>query len=198
MIEAGAMLRANDISRRFDFRPGFAGAAGRARPPRRCQPVLVIGVGNAERGDDAIGRVAARLVRARAPAGVRVIESCGEPASLLDAWRGARRVFLVDAVQSGAARGAIHRFDAGAGALPARFFRCSTHGLGVAEAVELARALRCLPPRLVVYGIEAARFGAGETPSRVLVRAAAEAARRVREEIGRGCEAPADMGDPHA
>jgi hydrogenase maturation protease len=45
--------------------------------------------------------------------------------------------------------------------------RCSTHALGVAEAIELARALGRLPARLEVYAIEGARFtaGAGLSPA---------------------------------
>ncbi len=45
--------------------------------------------------------------------------------------------------------------------------------MGLAEAVELARALGRLPARLVVYGIEAASFETGAEPS-AAVRAAAE------------------------
>jgi hydrogenase maturation protease len=37
----------------------------------------------------------------------------------------------------------------------------STHRLGLAEALELARALGRLPSSIVVHGIEGARFGPG-------------------------------------
>ena len=39
--------------------------------------------------------------------------------------------------------------------------RSSTHAFGVADAVELARALDRLPERLDVYAIEGASFAAG-------------------------------------
>jgi hydrogenase maturation protease len=57
--------------------------------------------------------------------------------------------------------------------------RLSNHGLGVAEAIRLSEALDRLPPRLRVYGIEAAGFepGVGVTPE-VLA-----AVRRVAGEI---------------
>jgi hydrogenase maturation protease len=45
--------------------------------------------------------------------------------------------------------------------VPADLFTCSTHGFGVATAVELARALNRLPPRLVLFGIEGKEFGIG-------------------------------------
>jgi hydrogenase maturation protease len=47
----------------------------------------------------------------------------------------------------------------------------SSHGLGVTEALELARALSVLPPLVTVVGIEAGQVGAGE-PLSDAVRAA--------------------------
>ena len=55
---------------------------------------------------------------------------------------------LVDAVASGAPPGTLHRFDASEDAVPARTFRSSTHAIGIAEAIELARALGRLPRRV--------------------------------------------------
>ena len=119
---------------------------------------LVIGIGNASRGDDAAGlAVAARILRA-APAGVSVLSLSGEPAELLEAWRGSERVWLVDSCSGGGPAGRIHRFEASAGPLPAGLLRASTHSLGLAEAVELARALKRLPKHLTVYCIEASSF----------------------------------------
>jgi hydrogenase maturation protease len=116
--------------------------------------VVVIGVGNAARGDDAAGLVVARRVGGR--------EHEGDPLALLEAWEGAATAVVIDAVRSGAVPGTVHRFEAGDAALPARLRRStSTHAVGLAEAIELARALDRLPPRLIVYGIEGERFTAG-------------------------------------
>lgn len=122
---------------------------------------LVIGVGNPYRRDDAAGREVVRRLRRRAPGGVRLAELGGEGAALLEAWEGADLVILVDAVASGAAGGTVYRFDAADGPLPAVLLRDSTHAVGVADAVELARALGRLPRRLLVYGIEGEHFSAG-------------------------------------
>jgi hydrogenase maturation protease len=119
---------------------------------------LVVGIGNRFRSDDAAGlEVASRLARS----GVRAVEHAGEPIDLLFGWAGVERVVLVDAVRSGAAAGTVHRLDALATPLPRALFATSTHALGVAEAVELARALGRLPPSLSVYGIEGMSFAAG-------------------------------------
>lgn len=127
----------------------------------RRDHVLVIGIGNEYRGDDSVGLRIARKLAAKSIPNVEVIEESGEGASLLEAWKGAQTVLLVDAVSSNAEPGAIHRFDAHAENIPRKFFHYSTHAFSVAEAVELARTMNQLPPRLIVFGIEGKNFQAG-------------------------------------
>jgi hydrogenase maturation protease len=124
----------------------------------------------------------ARRLRA---VGVRSIEREGEPSGLLDAWSGEAHVILVDAVESGAGPGTVHRLDARAGPLPARLFSASTHHLSVAEAVELGRSLGGLPGRLEVVGIEGARFEAGRGLSPEVERAVGEVVAALGGRLGR-------------
>ncbi|NWF78763.1 MAG: hydrogenase maturation protease [Chloroflexi bacterium] len=150
-------------------RPGATPAAEGAAPARAA-PTRVIGVGNQWRGDDGAGPAVAHLLRARqgaAAAALQISAIDGGGLNLITAWAGATTVVLIDAVFSGAAPGSIHRFDVGAQPLPEALFRHSTHAFGIAEAVELARALAQLPPRLVVYGIEGRQFdpGVGLSPA---------------------------------
>jgi hydrogenase maturation protease len=143
-------------------------------------PVLhVIGVGNPFRRDDGAGVAVARRLRAAALPGVVVVEASGEGTALMDAWRDAAAVVVVDAVRSGADAGTVFRFDARQETLPARFFHYSTHAFGVAEAVEVGRALGQLPPRLVLYGIEGKVFDAGTGLSPEVEAAVAAVARQV-------------------
>ena len=157
---------------------------------------LVIGVGQEQRGDDAVGLLVARAVAALDAAGrpddLAVVEHDGDGMDLMLTWEGAARVVVVDAVVSGErAVGAVERFEAHREPLPARLFAGhSTHALGVAEAIELARAMETLPPRLVVYGVEAARFETGSVPG-AEVRAAVEPlASRVMAELATEGGAP--------
>jgi len=131
---------------------------------------VIIGVGNPDRGDDAAGRLAARCLRSL---GLEALEHSGEGAALLEAWTGAGRVFLIDAVVTGAPPGTIMVWDAHSAPVPREAFRCSTHAFGVAEAVELARALDRLPASLTIVGIEAQQFERGAELS-VVVREAVE------------------------
>jgi hydrogenase maturation protease len=139
----------------------------------------VVCVGNRWRSDDAAGLEVARRLEGTLPPDVTLVAHEGEPTALLDAWDGADELWLVDAVSSGAQAGTIHRLDAGASELPAAVFRASTHHVGLAEAVELARALGRLPVRTVVYGIEGGSFEVGET----LTPAVAAAVERVSEDL---------------
>jgi hydrogenase maturation protease len=122
---------------------------------------LIIGIGNEYRGDDAVGLIVVRRLKEHLAGSPTVLEQSGDGAALMEAWQGAEKVIIIDAVMSGAAPGTIHRFDASAQPLPKDAFRCSTHAFGVAEAIELSRALSELPQSLVVYGIEGKNFAAG-------------------------------------
>jgi len=145
--------------------------------------VLVIGIGNRYRNDDSAGLLAAQLVRARALPAVKVIEHESEGAALVDLLAGAEAAILIDAVRSGTARGTIQRFDVCDGPLPAEAFRHSTHAFDVASALELARALSSLPPRVIVYGIEGGNFGAGTRISAEIAAALPELVERVISEV---------------
>ena len=144
-------------------------------------PVLVIGIGNEYRGDDAFGRLVAR--RLTGTPGISVMEEDGEGTDLLADWAGAQTVILIDTVSSGAPPGTIHRLDASSAPLPAQLFRFSTHAFSVAEAVELARALGQLPPRLILYGVEGKNFEAGTELSPEVADVVERVAMQIRHEF---------------
>ncbi len=143
----------------------------------------MIGVGREGRRDDAAGLRAARLARALLWPRGRVIECEGATTSLLDAWRGADVVIVVDAMVSGAPPGTVRRIDPEREPIPAVLYRGSTHGLGLAEAVELARSLGQSPRTLLIYGIEGEDFGFGPRLSYAVECAVRDAALRIAEEI---------------
>jgi hydrogenase maturation protease len=145
------------------------------------QPILIIGIGNEYRSDDAVGLLVARRLQAQKPSYAVILEATGEGTALMEAWKGAARVILVDAVTSEAPAGTIHQLDAQAGPMLPGLFALSTHAFGVAEAIELARVLGNLPARLVVFGIEGKRFIAGVGLSPEVERAAREAVERIAQ-----------------
>jgi len=145
---------------------------------------LIIGIGNRYRRDDGAGCAVASRLHNMAGSGVRVITPDGAGGALMDTWSDADRVFVIDASCSGAAPGAIQRFDAVASPLPTGILQPhSTHAFGLAESVELARALDRLPPQLIVYAVAGEDFGPGVGLTPDVQRAADEVARRIRDEI---------------
>jgi hydrogenase maturation protease len=126
----------------------------------------VIGVGNRERGDDGAGRAVAGLLAARHGSGLEVRQCSGDAVSLMDEWSGFDDVVVVDACRGSGPPGCVHRFGPDELDRMATLEHASTHSLGVAAAIGLARALGTLPPRLVIYAIEAGpcRDGEGLSP----------------------------------
>ena len=127
----------------------------------------IIGVGVADRGDDSVGLAVADLLGAQ--------RHDGEPAGLIDSWAGEDHVVVVDAMRSGRSAGEVVSFDATEAPLPVGICR-STHALGLAEAVELARALGRLPAKLTVVGVEGVEFGFGSPMSDAVAGAVARVA----------------------
>lgn len=145
--------------------------------------VILIGVGNEFRGDDALGAAIAREFDSRSIHGLKVMTESGEGASLMEAWSGAYHVIIVDAISSGQTPGTVHRFDASTTKIPRRTFHYSSHAFGVAEAIEMARELQLLPSTLIVYGIEGNDFtmGRGITPS--VQSSMAELIKRIEQDV---------------
>lgn len=141
---------------------------------------LVVGLGSADRGDDAVGGHVARAVAELADPRVVVLEH-EDPTDLIELWGGHGRVVVVDATCSCAAPGTVQVLSTGAGLAPlpeaawARTGRGGTHAFGLATAVELARVLHRLPDRVTVVGVEAGTFEPGAPLSPAVAAAVPEA-----------------------
>jgi hydrogenase maturation protease len=132
----------------------------------------VIGIGNADRGDDAVGPAVIALLAKAPPAGVLLHTARADMLALIDTWEADDQVFLVDAVAADGSPGRVVRIDVSHDAVPAGLGSfVSSHGFSVAGAIELARALGRLPARLLVYGIEGAGFEPGAPLSPAVERA---------------------------
>lgn len=145
--------------------------------------VLVIGLGNEFRSDDGLGLCAAREVQRRGIPGVTVVERSGEGTGLLEAWKDAPCVLLIDAVQPGHLPGGVHRIDCHHDPVPHSLFRSSSHTFGVSEAIALARSLDSLPRVLILYGIEGCTFVPGRGLSDAVVRSIPDLLTWIGEDI---------------
>jgi hydrogenase maturation protease len=144
---------------------------------------LVVGLGNEWRGDDGVGLLVARRLRAKALDGVIVRDVGNDPTQLLEAWANADVAYVIDALCSGSEPGTARRWDVSRDSLDGNIFRLSTHRVTVAEAVELARALKQLPRRLVVFGIEGQCYCVGCEVSLEVRRGADRIADTIEREL---------------
>lgn len=108
--------------------------------------VIIVGIGQAAAGDDGVGLHVARTLAAR---GFEVRE-CADASVLLGLCEAGRRIVLIDAIVGGGPPGTVLQLDVGA--LAAGVTAVSSHGIGVAEALELARTLYG-EPRIAIVGI---------------------------------------------
>jgi hydrogenase maturation protease len=145
--------------------------------------LLVAAIGNPDRGDDGVGPAVARVLQRQMPAGVRVIECGGDVLELVDEWARSAAVILVDASEPAGEPGRIRRLDLATSSLPADFAQNSTHAFGLAETVELSRALGRLPSHLVVYLVEGERFDIGAPLSPRVAEAIEKVAKAVLAEL---------------
>ncbi len=151
--------------------------------------IVVIGIGQTLRGDDAVGIEAVRRWQEAFPETAGRMDVQAELSEmpglgLLDLLDGFEAAVLVDAVQSSAEAGSIHRLDPdqlaafGTGAK-------SAHGWGVAETLELDRQLNPSRPRirLRLIGVEAEQMNMGEPLSKSVEMALPLVCKAIEDEV---------------
>ncbi|MCL2469500.1 MAG: hydrogenase maturation protease [Alphaproteobacteria bacterium] len=143
---------------------------------------LFLGIGNAQRGDDAVGPMLAEKLQ-DLDTDFAILPHSGEGASLIHLWTGKEKVVVVDAMKTSKRTGTIHRFEAHHEKLHYGVFRYSSHLFGLAEAVETSRALGLLPKTLIIYGIEGKDFTMGAPLTPAVAKALTRVEKKVREDL---------------
>ena len=134
----------------------------------------VIGLGDRDRGDDAVGLVVAeRLTRLRPEADVMTWER--PELDLLEVLPTHDPVVIVDAARSGAPVGTVHDDPHVSTDVAGR----GTHGFGIAGVLELARELDRLPEELRLLLVEIGPTGHGRELSPAVALAADEVVARL-------------------
>ena len=123
--------------------------------------VLVIGIGNEYRSDDAVGLQIADSLSEYGSEHCIIKRSSGEGIALINLWENFEYVILIDAVKSGCKVGTIHEIDLSKENLEVEFFQTSSHLFALPEAVLLAKTLNKFPDNMIVYGIEGQNFEHG-------------------------------------
>ncbi len=152
---------------------------------------LVIGCGNLLRGDDAVGPVLVRrLLDAGLPDGTEVADGGTSGMDVAFRMRGADRVILLDAADTGGTPGALYRMlGADVEELP-DLSTINLHSFRWDHALAFARWLLKddYPDEIIVYLIEAESFGFGDPLSEPVDAAADRLVDRLVVEL-------AELGD---
>ncbi|WP_310445965.1 hydrogenase maturation protease [Thiobacillus sp.] len=142
----------------------------------------ILGIGSPS-GDDQAGWLTVDALRTAGVQSTAVdIQKLDRPgASLVGLLGDADRVILIDAMQSDGAVGHIQHFAVED--WPAYRHGLSSHGLGVLDALALARELGSLPSRIDLYGIEIGSANPGEQTDRRVEAAAQQLAQLIAADL---------------
>jgi hydrogenase maturation protease len=156
-------------------------ATPRAKPT--SHDVVVVGCGNVLRGDDGAGPECVRLlVEGGLPVGVTAIDAGTSGADVVLGMRGANRVILVDACQSGRPPGSLVSLTAAELAGIATTGPLDIHAFRWIDAVRLSRALAGDQPgpTVSVWLVEGAHFAPGSGLSPTVAAAVSRLAAEIR------------------
>jgi len=145
---------------------------------------LVLGIGNRDRGDDAVGPIVCDRLRERiGSAPVRSVVCEGPIIDLALHWDADDRVVIVDAIAPGDEPGRIVTLDVSGDAVPSTSMpvAVSTHEVDVSVAIGLARVLGRMPSQLVLIGVEAEQVAWGSPLSAPVAAAVGEVVDRLVE-----------------
>lgn len=123
--------------------------------------VIIVGIGNPFRSDDAAGWAVIDGLHGKVNSDVKLCKEKGDIFELMDIFANNKHVYLVDACYINANPGTWYRIDANRQQVCMQS-QTSTHGLSISQAIALAKNLNQLPERLVIYAISGNNFCIGE------------------------------------
>ncbi|OGV45519.1 MAG: hypothetical protein A3F46_06705 [Legionellales bacterium RIFCSPHIGHO2_12_FULL_42_9] len=146
----------------------------------------VLGIGSPF-GDDHLGFYAINILKQRpklaqlSPQQLH-LDYCDRPGMyLLELIKATQKVFLIDAIKTGAAIGTLHCFKNEK--IESINSNLSTHALGIGEAMKIGAALKILPPNIVLYGIEIGDISGQLTMSNTIEHALTMLCVRIERDI---------------
>lgn len=132
--------------------------------------IIIVGIGNPFRGDDAAGWAVIDKLKETAGSAIKLVKQQGDIAELLDIFAHHKSVYLVDACSSNDLTSAWQRIDVHQQPIPPENSQTSTHGFGVSQAIALAKNLDQLPKKLILYAIPGKNYSVSSTLSPSVAR----------------------------
>ncbi len=146
--------------------------------------IVIIALGNTFRGDDGVGTVVNEALKKQRK-DCAFIEGQDDSLAIINAWENADLCIIVDAAAPAGTPGKITRLELEDQPLPRDMASCSSHGLGLAEAIELGLTLGKLPGQLIVYAVEAESFEHGERLSPAVAKSADDIVNNINNDVSR-------------
>ncbi len=161
---------------------------------------MLAAVGSEFRGDDGAGP--AVLDQVGELDGVDMLGALASPLDLLGTWDGADLAIVVDAVDGMDPPGGVCVIEVDLASAPDVSGRtrstASSHGLGVIDALRIARAMGTAPERVLLVGVSGGDFDRSAGLGPAASRAVEQAARRVVELAGAATALGEDRSPPGA
>lgn len=151
--------------------------------------ILVLCIGNPDRGDDGAGPAVAKALAGALPPNAALMVRSGDMLAMIEDWEGFDALVCIDAAAGGSEPGRIHRIDLAEQDLPRDMAFLSSHAFGLGEGIALARTLGLAPPVIIVYAIEGQSFDGATQMTAPVATAVAPAAARIIAEVARLQEA---------
>ena len=144
--------------------------------------LLIVGCGNPAAGDDSAGLEVVRRLSELGDCGCDLRAETAPGVELLDIFSLADVILFVDAVTSGGIPGTLFLTSLPSKELePRALGALSSHGWGLYQTLELARALGRSVPRLFLLGIEAGTVTQGASRSPAVEQAIALVVERISD-----------------
>ena len=146
--------------------------SGGSRRSKALQQLMVIGCGNPYAGDDSVGPELIRRLEARGDLECRFRFMPEGGLGILGLFEGVDIVLFVDAVLGEGPAGSLHLIPMPSrNVSPRALGMVTSHGWGLAETLDLARALGRRIPRMMLLGIELEGLALGATRPAAVERA---------------------------
>ena len=145
-------------------------------------PILIAAFGNEMAADDAFGHLVAEVLRVEAPPELDILSLGMKPASLFDHLADRRALCVIDAAHADdLPPGTLLEIDFFAPNRPrlAHDTALSTHGLSVADELELAKQLGLCPEQVRLVAVIADSVEIGRPPSEPVLQQVPAAVERI-------------------
>lgn len=149
---------------------------------KNAAPIRILGIGS-PLGDDEVGWLVATELQQNLDLNKISVSLHDRPgANLIRLMQGAEIVVLIDGVKSGSPPGTLYRLEGNEIHLAFQN-QTSTHGFGVAEALQLAEKLGDAPSRIVLWGMEIESVDPGMVMSDAVRDAIPALVKAIQEEV---------------